>query len=157
VKGEDAARPQLFREPPQEPSWLRLELQHVSTDDRVERRRHSVGDRIALFEGHIRVRAGRGPLTRDRYRPRRPIHPDDGPARPDDLGDKEGDVAATGADIEYPHARANAGIEEQLARDRLDQCRLKCQPPQLGLGMTEYIPGPGFDAIWRLRPINHAR
>jgi hypothetical protein len=124
-----------------------LELQHVSADDRVERRRQRVGHRIALFEGHIRVRGGNGPLTRDRDRVRRAIHADDRPTRPDNLGDKEGDVAATSADIEYPHARSNAGIDEQLARDRLHQCRLKCQPPQLRPGMTEDISGLGLDVV----------
>src|SRR3954454_6907183 len=108
-------------------------------DHRVERLRVAERTRVRLLEpdvGEARVRA---PVLRDFEQLARLVDPHDLAARPDEAGDFEGHVAEAGADVEYAHALADAGVPYEQSGGRFDRSRLQVEARYLGFIAAEHV------------------
>ena len=139
-----AAGPKLRGQPPHQRFRVRLELQDVAANDRVERllERHLGG--IAQPERHVRERPlGRG-LLGSCDRRIRAIAADHLPAATHELHGQKGDVTHAAADVEHTHARPDPGRAQKPAGDRRDGARLVGQAPQLLVGVPQHIRVGGY-------------
>jgi hypothetical protein len=127
VEGDDSPRSHVRRQPTEHLGRVGLKLQHVPSDDGVESRSECELRRITLAERHVR-KLGR-PLPSDDDRGWSTVDADYAAFRADELGDEQRNVAPARADVENVHPRFDSGLDEQPARDRLDQRRLNGQPP----------------------------
>jgi hypothetical protein len=73
------------------------------------------------------------------------------PSRPDQFGGEKGNITGPTADIKDAHAGPNAGLDEELHRDGVDELRLKAQSFQLSIRVAENIgacSAIGFDHVY---------
>lgn len=83
------------------------------------------------------LRAGDGPLDGGGDA----VGADNFAAGSDETSDEEGDVATAAADIENAHAGGDAGLEKELASERLIGLRLTAEAMEFLLGMGERVSG----------------
>ena len=124
---------------PEHRSGICLKLQHVTTDRGVEQSREYRRRGVALQKRDVRksafLRTGAG----DRQRHTRLIKANDFAGPADQLCGEERDIACTATDVEYTHPIDNSGLEQEPARDRVDQPRLLFKSGELALRMTEHV------------------
>src|SRR5689334_11211978 len=70
---------------------------------------------------------------------RRPIDPDDLTCRPHETRGQKRDIADAAADIQYAHARFEAGVAQESLSERLIDARLEDQSFDFSVGMAKHI------------------
>src|SRR5262245_54511188 len=85
-----------------------------------------------------------GARSRQGERTCRPIDADDPSMGPDQFGAEECNITGATADVEHAHARSDAGFEEKLSSDWIDQSGLHSKPIKLLLGVAKHIGVPTF-------------
>ena len=139
MERDRAAGTEMGDESPEHRGRLRLELEHVPTDDGVE-----------LV---VKVSSAGSPSTNETFasdacsaRSRatataagRPVDADDGAGLADELRDEERDIAATGPDVEDAHPACHARVDQEPACHRFDQRGLESQAPQFDLRVAEHV------------------
>jgi hypothetical protein len=119
-----------------------LEHQDITPHNRIKGQRETHLSRIALGELQVaeiltldprRVDGGRGAIDTDHLA-----------ALAYHLGEQHARVTGAAADVQHAHARFDAGLLEQAARDRIDKSSLGLQAIELFLGMPERISSARF-------------
>jgi hypothetical protein len=120
---------------------IRLELEDVASDDRVEALlEHQLG-RVAFAKRHVAQRLLIGTASSNGERVGRSIGTDHLARLTHEVGDQECDVAGAAADVEHAHPGDDPGFDQEPSRDRIDEPRLNAETLQLPLGMTERVGG----------------
>ena len=130
-KGDHASRPDDGRRPANHRRRIALMDQDEPPDRSIEGRvggqRIVGGDR----ERNVDVSGLRRTPPREIDRALLPVDANDRSRRADRLGDQEGDVTGTGAEVEHAHARTNAQFPDQSAREAFKTAGLQLQSLKL--------------------------
>ena len=138
-EGDDGAGPEEALYPAQNRHGILEVHEDPASDDRVE-----VVVEVELVDG--------GADERRRWSSRRrrrgagqcedvgvDVDADDVAVWPDEIGQQQGHVARTAAEVEHLHPRADAGGHEQLARDRAVELGLADEPAGLAFGAAQRV------------------
>jgi hypothetical protein len=137
--GDDAAGPETAREQAQGVHRIGKVHQHQPANDGVEGAAQGDFAAVPSNEGEMvqtrRLGAGEGRGEDLRVG----VHPDDAPARADELGGHKGDVAGSGADVQDPHALLQAGVLEHSPGGGVEDLGGEDQAPRLTLGAARHV------------------
>ena len=111
---------------PQQWDRIWLKTQHIAADGCIEGLVEGHRRELAFAERHVGKRLALGARSSHSQAGGRSIDAHDLPGGPDQIGGKEGDVTSPATDIEDTHARRDAGLDQELPGDGVDELRCSC-------------------------------
>jgi hypothetical protein len=118
-----------------------LKLEDVASNDGVEGSLERDLARITFAEKHIPKRPGGRTLSRCFECCRNSIYADNLAFVAHDFRGKKGNIASASANVKHTHAGDDPSFTEEPLRYRIDKTRLRLEPFDLPIGMTQHVLG----------------
>jgi hypothetical protein len=141
VERDQASGPRVSCNHPEHRRGIFLKLENVATNDGIEGSLERDLARITLAEEHVPERPSGRALSRCFECCRNPVYADNLALVTHNFRGKKGNIAGASANVKHTHAGDDAGFTEEPLRYRIDETRLRLEPFDLSIGMTQHVLG----------------